>query len=365
MQRPAATTHARTHGTTGPRGAGSDVDGTARELGHRFANPGLPAARLPALRHRRAGRQARRARGGRAVRPVDAGHAAVHRRLLRDQARPATTATRCSSRSGCSTKLLGLGLGIALFGIGVGRGPLGQDPDARRGDRRGAQADALHRRGPRGGRRRRSRRARAGAGLGRAEADPQQPARRAGPARAARVILLRDLGPLPGRQRSTGDRVARPASGCVTDPTATRSSAADVPIGGVIHVLPEGVEESRTPRREGQGGHDRDPARAGRDQATSRPRRTGPYDGIVAYSKICTHVGCPVGLYEQQTHHLLCPCHQSTFDVTRALQGHLRPGRAPLPQLPLGVDDEGYLDRPRTTSRSRSVRASGSADERS
>ena len=52
------------------------------------------------------------------------------------------------------------------------------------------------------------------------------------------------------------------------------------------------------------------------------------YHGIVAYSKICTHVGCPVGLYEQQTHHLLCPCHQSTFDVTRGLQGDLRARRS-------------------------------------
>ena len=51
-------------------------------------------------------------------------------------------------------------------------------------------------------------------------------------------------------------------------------------------------------------------------------------DGVVAYSKICTHVGCAVGLYEQQTHHLLCPCHQSTFDVTRGLHRHLRPGQA-------------------------------------
>ncbi len=41
-------------------------------------------------------------------------------------------------------------------------------------------------------------------------------------------------------------------------------------------------------------------------------------DNIVAYSKICTHVGCPVALYEQTTHHILCPCHQSTFDAPRA-----------------------------------------------
>jgi ubiquinol-cytochrome c reductase iron-sulfur subunit len=50
-----------------------------------------------------------------------------------------------------------------------------------------------------------------------------------------------------------------------------------------------------------------------------------------------------VGLYEQQTHHLLCPCHQSTFDVTRDCAVIFGPANRPLPQLPLGVDDEGYL----------------------
>ena len=56
------------------------------------------------------------------------------------------------------------------------------------------------------------------------------------------------------------------------------------------------------------------------------------YEGIVAYSKICTHVGCPVGLYEQQTHHLLCPCHQSTFDLTedcKVIFGPAQPAAAP------------------------------------
>ena len=53
--------------------------------------------------------------------------------------------------------------------------------------------------------------------------------------------------------------------------------------------------------------------------------------GILAYSKICTHVGCPISLYEQQTHHVLCPCHQSTFDLANARRGHLRTGRPPAP----------------------------------
>jgi len=76
----------------------------------------------------------------------------------------------------------------------------------------------------------------------------------------------------------------------------------------------------------------KDPAREGWD-----------VDGIYAYSKICTHVGCPVALYEQQTHHLLCPCHQSTFDVTQHCKVIFGPAKRPLPQLPIAIDSEGYL----------------------
>ena len=66
-------------------------------------------------------------------------------------------------------------------------------------------------------------------------------------------------------------------------------------------------------------------------------------DGNVAYSKICTHVGCPVGLYRESEHSLLCPCHQSTFDVLDGARVVFGPAPRPLPQLPLGVDGEGYL----------------------
>ena len=72
-------------------------------------------------------------------------------------------------------------------------------------------------------------------------------------------------------------------------------------------------------------------------------RETWSYDGIVAYSKVCTHVGCPVALYEQQTHHLLCPCHQSQFDVKNHCEVIFGPAGRPLPQLPIAVDNEGYL----------------------
>lgn len=70
---------------------------------------------------------------------------------------------------------------------------------------------------------------------------------------------------------------------------------------------------------------------------------TWTQEGCVGYSKICTHAGCPVGLYRDQDHSLLCPCHQSTFDVLRGAVPTFGPAARPLPQLPLGVDDEGYL----------------------
>ncbi len=66
-------------------------------------------------------------------------------------------------------------------------------------------------------------------------------------------------------------------------------------------------------------------------------------DGIVCYSKICTHVGCPISLNERTTHHLLCPCHQSTFDLADGGRVLFGPAARPLPQLELTVDEEGYL----------------------
>ncbi|CAN5160019.1 hypothetical protein BH23ACT9_BH23ACT9_27990 [soil metagenome] len=66
-------------------------------------------------------------------------------------------------------------------------------------------------------------------------------------------------------------------------------------------------------------------------------------DTLVAYSKICTHAGCPVALFRERDSSLFCPCHQSTFDVVRACAPTFGPAARPLPQLPLGVDDEGML----------------------
>jgi ubiquinol-cytochrome c reductase iron-sulfur subunit len=67
------------------------------------------------------------------------------------------------------------------------------------------------------------------------------------------------------------------------------------------------------------------------------------YGEYVAFSKICTHAGCPVSLYEQETSRILCPCHQSQFDVTQGAKPVFGPAARALPQLPLDVDDEGYF----------------------
>jgi quinol---cytochrome c reductase iron-sulfur subunit len=64
---------------------------------------------------------------------------------------------------------------------------------------------------------------------------------------------------------------------------------------------------------------------------------------IVAYSKLCTHVGCPVGLYQSELGLLLCPCHQSTFDVMEGARPVFGPAARSLPQLPLDLDDEGFI----------------------
>ena len=63
------------------------------------------------------------------------------------------------------------------------------------------------------------------------------------------------------------------------------------------------------------------------------------WENFVAYSKICTHAGCPASLYEQQTNKLLCPCHQSQFDITDNARPIFGPATRRLPMLPLGVEN--------------------------
>jgi ubiquinol-cytochrome c reductase iron-sulfur subunit len=150
---------------------------------------------------------------------------------------------------------------------------------------------------------------------------------------AALLLPARSLGPSPGRALfrtpwRSGRRLVTP------DGTALR--AAELELGNIVTVFPEGAVDAD------------DAAtlliRVEADRLELPPDRlAGAPDGLVAYSKICTHVGCPVGLYRENTHELVCPCHQSTFDVLHGAQPTFGPATRALPQLPIGVDDDGYL----------------------
>ncbi|MFI6731687.1 Rieske 2Fe-2S domain-containing protein [Nonomuraea sp. NPDC050451] len=164
------------------------------------------------------------------------------------------------------------------------------------------------------------------------------------------VVLLRDLdnSKMPGakfnkelRHTVWGEKTkeGKPLR-LVVEGTGQPIRAADFNSpGGILSVVPEGYQ------------HDLNAlAKATLILIKFRPeeiksgvRQNWTHDGIVAYSKICTHVGCPAALYEQNTHHILCPCHQSTFDAADGAKVIFGPAARPLPQLPITVDAEGYL----------------------
>ena len=154
------------------------------------------------------------------------------------------------------------------------------------------------------------------------------------------VQLVGGLGPLPGNSLST--TFWRKGMRLVRDPEMTPIKASEVTLNSLYHVLPEGIDKTANPLEE--------KAKAAVVLISLPPEvikvpkeRSWSVGGIVAYSKICTHVGCPVGLYEHRTHLLLCPCHQSTFDVAQDCKVIFGPANRPLPQLKITVDADGYL----------------------
>jgi ubiquinol-cytochrome c reductase iron-sulfur subunit len=158
------------------------------------------------------------------------------------------------------------------------------------------------------------------------------------------IFLFRDLAPASGTPAEAYSHTMwRRGMRLTKDPSGVPIKAGDVTIGSVFHVIPQGLNDAPDKLEE--------KAKAAvllmrlnpADLHPTKGRETWAYDGIVAYSKICTHVGCPVALYEQQTHHLLCPCHQSQFDITHEAEVIFGPAKRPLPQLPITVDSEGYL----------------------
>jgi ubiquinol-cytochrome c reductase iron-sulfur subunit len=182
------------------------------------------------------------------------------------------------------------------------------------------------------------------------------------------IVMLRDLGPLPGdkldhtvwdlntwtpemqawwkTQNRTLQRVVR-------DVVGTPIKVTELEIGDLVNAEPEVMfavdPETQQPVVEGtQLLVDKSKAavilnRMLPSDIVSAQTLNWSVDGIVCYSKICTHVGCPISLNERTTHHLLCPCHQSTFDLTDSGKVLFGPAARALPQLQLTVDDEGYL----------------------
>ena len=151
---------------------------------------------------------------------------------------------------------------------------------------------------------------------------------------AALLLPLRSLGPRPSD--TALDATPWRAGTRLVNEDGSVVRAATVPLGGLVTVFPEGAVDSET----GQAVL----MRVQPGLIRPRPgREAWSPNGLIAYSKVCTHAGCPVGLYEASSHQLLCPCHQSTFDVLDGAQPVFGPAASPLPQLPIAIDANGHL----------------------
>ncbi len=169
------------------------------------------------------------------------------------------------------------------------------------------------------------------------------------------IVLLRDLGPLPGD--ALEHTVWRKGVRVVNDVSGVPIKPSEVQLGQLINAEPSLFFEERnadgsvTPAQYEGTELQVEKLKAAvivvrmqPDDITAAPeRKDWGVEGILCYSKICTHVGCPISLWEQQTHQLLCPCHQSTFDLANNGKVLFGPAARPMPQLHLGVDSEGYL----------------------
>lgn len=250
---------------------------------------------------------------------------------------------------GASTVALGVTLGLALMLIGVGiiqwARKLMADQEmvemrhpARSSDEdRAATVEAL------------------GAGLDESQLAKRPLIRRSlllsvGLLGAPVVVLLRDLGPTPGSvanaEEGTGLRhtLWKKDVRVVRDVVGTPIRAADLQIGDLVNAVPDGIFELEgIPLQVAKAKAAVILVKMAPEDIKSQQGEGWGIEGVLCYSKICSHVGCPISLYERTTHHVLCPCHQSTFDLADSAKVVFGPAGRPLPQLPLQVDSEGYL----------------------
>jgi ubiquinol-cytochrome c reductase iron-sulfur subunit len=148
---------------------------------------------------------------------------------------------------------------------------------------------------------------------------------------AALAIPIFSLGPAPGRSLfvtpwKNGLRLV--------DVNNRPVVAGHIPVDGILTVFPEGSPGSADGQallihvEEGL-------------LRLSPERLAWAPEGFVVYSKVCTHAGCPVGLYRASLHSLICPCHQSTFEVLDGARPVFGPASRPLPQLPISLQPDG------------------------
>ena len=149
----------------------------------------------------------------------------------------------------------------------------------------------------------------------------------------AMVFPLRSLGPNPGNELL---KTSWRRGLLVVDEDGVPVKVDDVVRNGILTVFPEGhtgAEDSQAII-----------VKVDPNELQLPPDRTDwAPQGNVCYSKICTHAGCPVGLFVRELHQLQCPCHQSAFDVLNGAQVVFGPAPRPLPQLGLYADESGFL----------------------
>ncbi|MDQ3986344.1 MAG: Rieske 2Fe-2S domain-containing protein [Actinomycetota bacterium] len=142
----------------------------------------------------------------------------------------------------------------------------------------------------------------------------------------AALFPIRSLGSRPGRELY---RTSFTEGVPLVTQDGIRVRPENLEVGGILTVFPQGATDAA-------------------DSQTvlikvAPGEISGAPEDLVAYSKICTHAGCPVGLYQPTTNQLFCPCHQSAFDVLRGAKPTVGPATRPLPQLPIDIDELGYV----------------------
>jgi len=163
------------------------------------------------------------------------------------------------------------------------------------------------------------------------------------------IFTLRDLWITPPGVSTPSEELLytmwTPGMRLVTDITYLPVRADDIPVGGLVNCVPEDLKAV-----EHEEGNLNARAKAAvivvrmkPEEIQSQQGEGWDHEGILCFSKICTHVGCPISLYQQRTHELLCPCHQSTFQLNDSANVVFGPAARRMPQLPISVDDEGYL----------------------